>query len=110
MNDFHDAPEPWTPAELEQLRALRVDSVEDRVAEARTVAALRKRGLLVARPAARWRVVAIATGIAAAAFLFLGGVAVGRKLGASENRPGAPAFQVQRAGSAYVAALMKLSQ
>jgi len=91
-----------------------------RLLEERTVRELRERGII--RPAARRRKLPpswLAAGIAAALALFTSGVAVGQWLGArgtadalaqirETDSTAESALHVQRAGSAYVAALTRL--
>ena len=84
----------------------------DELAEERTVRALRAAGLLV--PSTRRRVppgLAIGLGVAAALVIFVAGAVVGRGLArrAVPPVPLSPAAQVQEAGTAYVAALIRLS-
>jgi hypothetical protein len=81
---------------------------EDRLAEERTVSVLRRMGLLGRRGALNVPLKATAA-IAAALVLFFSGVAYGKR----DARPAEPALspvaELQRAGSAYVAALVRLS-
>lgn len=87
--------------------------------EERTVAALRKRGILTHRRVRRLRSAWLAGGIAASIALFASGVVVGQWLGSrattsavlamQQSDPQRTAAQVQRAGSAYVGALQALA-
>lgn len=88
--------------------------------EQRTVRALRSRGLLGRGSSLRVRAWIAAAGVAAAAALFMGGLAVGQWLGtrtvaqSMANTQAESALEmavaVQRAGSAYVTALSALAQ
>lgn len=108
-----------TPEEQAQFAALSRERNAGRMLEERTVRALRARGLLATRPWHR-RTSFWAAGIAAAAVVFLSGLAVGQWLGtrtvthsiASAQAESAMerAAAVQRAGSAYVTALEALAQ
>lgn len=111
-----------TPAERAAFDALARERMPSRLLEERTVRVLRERGFL--RPAGRRRRLLlppswIAAGIAAALALFTSGVAVGQWLGTRETADALAqiqgsddaaesALRVQRAGSAYVAALTQL--
>lgn len=101
--------------------ALQRERMPSRLLEERTVRELRERGIL--RQGARRRRLLpaawIAAGIAAALALFTSGVAVGQWVGTREaadalaqmretDGPAESALHVQRAGSAYVAALTQL--
>lgn len=108
-------------AERAALAALPRERTPSRLLEERTVRVLRERGFL--RPAARKRRLLppswLAAGIAAALALFTSGVAVGQWLGTrgaadalaqirETDSTAESALHVQRAGSAYVAALTQL--
>lgn len=108
MNDAPD--EELTPDEQAQFARLARDVAPSDLAEARTVAALRGRGLIrsTRSPAVR-RTAAVGAGCAAAMMLFLGGVAYGRTTRPHEPRLASPAAEVQRAGSDYVRAMQRLA-
>lgn len=90
-----------------------------RLLEERTVAALRKRGILTHRRSRRLRSARLAGAMAASIALFASGVVVGQWLGSrattsaviamQQGDPQRTAAQVQRAGSAYVGALQALA-
>jgi hypothetical protein len=134
MRDMHDERVPGERADDETMADELTDEERSALAalprerdpgpllEARTVAALRARGVL--RPSrSRWRVAAlpwIAAAAACAAAVFLGGIAVGQQMG---SRAAVDAFAasgarnadevamlVQQTGSAYVAALARLAE
>lgn len=82
----------------------------DSLAEERTIAALRNRGLL---PHSRARFplgLQLLTSLAAGLLLFAAGVTYGSRLAREEEPALSPVAEVQRAGSAYVAALVRLSE
>jgi hypothetical protein len=117
-------PVELTPAERRQLDALPRERLPGRLLEERTVRALKDRGVIRSLPAlgrvptARW----LAAAIAAALALFTSGIAVGQWTAArvatdaiaqtgeadAEADATESALHVQRAGSAYVAALTRL--
>lgn len=99
------------PEEAAAFAALpRETSGHDQLAEERTVQALRHAGLLSRAGSRRMaRFPAIPIGIAAAVLIFVAGAFVGRQLAAREVRSASPSIDVQRAGTAYVAALIRLS-
>jgi len=110
-----------TDAERAAFEALPREARSGRLLEERTVAALRKRGLLGARRARRFGSAAVvAAGLAASVAFFASGLAVGQWMAtrtmatslASANQASAMhvAAAVQRSGSAYVAALAALAQ
>lgn len=84
---------------------------DDQLAEERAVQALRRAGLLQhAGRRQMTRMAMIGIGIAAAMIFFAGGTVFGRHLAAArEVRSASPSIQVQQAGTAYVAALVRLS-
>jgi hypothetical protein len=112
-----------SPEELEAFRALPReaapnDLLEERVVrELRARSLLRSRGTALARAARAFRPLQWASGLAAALFLFCGGIAfdhwaAARPAPPAEERPAAPelaALRVQQAGSAYVTALASLN-
>lgn len=114
-----DEPTELTPQEEAAFAALPRQREASRMLEERTVRALRAGGLLRARS---WHsgIWIAATGVAAAAVVFLGGLTVGQWLGtrtvarsmASAQAQSAMelAVAVQRTGSAYVKALEALAQ
>jgi hypothetical protein len=112
-----DQPTEPTPSERAQLDALPRERLPGRLLEERTVRALRARGLL--RPP-RFRASWVAAAIAASVALFAGGFASGQwvnsrqvtsSLLAAQDQTAMRAAQtVQQTGSAYVAALIALSQ
>jgi hypothetical protein len=100
-----------TPEEVATFIALpRATSSHDQLAEERVVQGLRAARLL-APPTARrsTRLRSITIGIAAALLIFVAGTFFGRRLAAREVRSASPSMQVQQAGTAYVAALVRLS-
>jgi hypothetical protein len=103
-----------TPAEVAAFATLpRAAAGEDRLAEERTVRALREAGLLGSAGARRNRqYLMTGAGIAAAFTIFVAGTAVGRGLAQREVQAPtlSPAAEVQEAGTAYVAALIRLSR
>lgn len=112
---------PLTDAERAAFEALPREGRPGRLLEERTVAALRKRGLIGAhRPRRFWSVATVMTGLAASIAFFASGLAVGQWMAtrtmatslASANQVNAMhvAAAVQRSGSAYVAALAALAQ
>ena len=118
----HEDPTALTPQEQAAFDALPREVDPGRLLEERTVQALRERGLLDGRSTfgrSRSRVL-VAAGIAASIALFVTGLAVGQWIGtrsvaasmAEANHQTAmqAAAAVQRAGSAYVAALAALVQ
>ncbi len=109
MHDSSD--DELTPAEAAAFAALpRETRGHDRLTEERTVHGLRESGALLQstlRP--KTRVSTIGVGVAAAALIFVAGTFFGRQLAAREVRSASPAMQVQQAGTAYVAALVRLS-
>lgn len=117
----HDEHTPLTDAERTAFDALPREARPGRLLEERTVAALRKRGLLgVRRPRRFWSAATVAAGLAASIAFFATGLAVGQWMAtrtmatslASANQASAMhvAAAVQRSGSAYVAALAALAQ
>ena len=100
--------------------ALPRDRAPSRLLEERTVTALRKRGLIALRGSRRWALRRMATRVAASIALFALGVAAGQWLGArsttntvialQHNDALRTAAEVQRAGTAYVAALQALAR
>lgn len=114
-----DEPIELTPEERTRFADLPREREASGLLEARTVRALRARGLLRAGAWQRRPWMAVA-GIAAAAVMFLSGLAVGQWLGtrtvarsmASAQAASAMdrAIAVQRTGSAYVDALEALAQ
>ena len=116
MNQFTSDDE-LIPEEAAAFLALpRATPQHDRLAEERTVRALREAGLLAAtarRPATRFAIAGAA--IAAATLIFVAGALYGRGLAAQQAGQDAsaaqsPAIQVQQAGTAYVSALVRLSR
>jgi hypothetical protein len=100
-----------TPQEAAAFATLPRFSVHDELAEQRTVDALRARGLLgVIHQHRRSRGLMISAGVAASLVLFAGGTLFGRTLAKRDAAPTSPSAQVQRAGTAYVAALVNLSR
>jgi hypothetical protein len=119
----NDQGDMLTPEERTAFAALPKTREPSRLAEERTVQALAERGLLIERRRhgrLRGRIPLIATGVAAAAVLFVSGIAVGQWLGTRAVADSMAAAQhetalemaaaVQRTGSAYVTALAALSQ
>jgi len=109
-----------TPEERAAFAALPKTREPTRLMEERTVTALAEHGLLGREQQPRRRILAVAVGVAAAAALFVGGIAVGQWLGtravansmavAQHETALEMASAVQRAGSAYVTALAALSR
>jgi hypothetical protein len=121
MSMQHEDPMALTPRERAAFDALAREADPGRLLEERTVQALWERGLLGRRAAARpLSKLVLAAGIAASIALFVSGLAVGQWIGtrsvasslAEANHQTAmqAAAAVQRAGSAYVAALGALVQ
>ena len=118
----NDTGDMLTPDERAAFAALPKTREPSRLAEARTVQALGDRGLLdrSRHRRSRGRIPLIAAGVAAAAVLFVSGIAVGQWLGSRAVADSMAAAQhetalemaaaVQRTGSAYVTALAALSQ
>ena len=119
----NDTDSMLTPEEQAAFEALPKTREPGRLVEERTVQALADRGLLADRSwvgRGRVRIPSIAAGLAAAAALFVGGIAVGQWLGSRAVADSMAAAQhetalemaaaVQRTGSAYVTALAALSQ
>ena len=119
----NDTDSMLTPEEQAAFEALPKAREPGRLVEERTVQALADRGLLADRSwvgRGRVRIPSIAAGLAAAAALFVGGIAVGQWLGSRAVADSMAAAQhetalemaaaVQRTGSAYVTALAALSQ
>ncbi len=108
-----------TPQEEAAFAALSRQRAASDVLEERTVRTLRARGFLSSRPWVR-RPLVVAVGVAAAAVMFLSGLATGQWLGTQTvtrsmaDAQAASAMEravaVQRAGSAYVRALEALTQ
>jgi hypothetical protein len=119
-NEFEPTDGEWEARLAAMANALPKEREAGRLLEERTVAALRKRGLLKRKPARRFGPGWLAGSIAASLALFASGVVVGQMLGArtatntaialSQNDAQMTAAQVQRAGSAYVNALQALAQ
>jgi hypothetical protein len=107
----HSSDDELTPAEAAAFAALpRETGHPDQLAEERALHRLRNAGLLRQHGARRMtRMSAIGIGVAAAAITFIGGTFFGRQLAAREVRSASPSMQVQQAGTAYVAALVRLS-
>jgi hypothetical protein len=107
----HSSDDELTPAEAAAFAALpRETAHHDQLAEERTLHRLRGEGLLRQHGARRMtRTAAIGMGVAAAAITFIAGTFFGRQLAAREVRSASPSMQVQQAGTAYVAALVRLS-
>jgi hypothetical protein len=107
----HSSDDELTPAEGAAFAALpRETGHHDHLAEERTLQRLRDAGLLRQHGARRMtRMSAIGIGVAAAAITFIAGTFFGRQLAAREVRSASPSMQVQQAGTAYVAALVRLS-
>jgi hypothetical protein len=101
--------EELTPDEVARFAQLPRTAQVDDLALERTVASLRDRGLLTA-PKRRHsrRALIVVGGIAASLLLFAGGVAFGQHMARLDIRMMSPAAQVQQAGSAYVAAVVRL--
>jgi hypothetical protein len=100
-----------TPEEEARFARLPRTAEVDRLGEERTVAALRERGLLGrSRRARARRALALVSATAAALLLFVSGVAFGQRMQDRQAPSGSPAAQVQAAGSAYVAAVVRLSE
>ncbi|UCD23032.1 MAG: hypothetical protein JSW51_08145, partial [Gemmatimonadota bacterium] len=104
------------PRERAEFEALPRERVPGRLLEERTVRSLRARGLLRQRSWFGVRVPWLVAGLAASFALFVSGVTVGQWLGSStvaesmataqQQTAMEAAAAVQRAGSAYVTALM----
>lgn len=108
MNEY-DSGDELTLEERARFAALPRVAGGDPLAEDRTVLVLQARGLL--RGARRrFRVELLVAAIAATLLVFVGGVEYGRRLAVSESERLPVELQVQRAGSAYVAALRRLSE
>lgn len=100
-----------TPEESAAFAAMPREVIgHDQLAEERAVQAWRK-ATLVSRPGWRrgTRFPIVAVGIAAALVIFAAGAFFGRQLAVREVRSASPSIQVQQTGSAYVAALVRLS-
>ena len=124
MNKSFDQPDDtdfeWEERLAAMAHALPRESEPGRLLEERTVAVLRKRGMLAKRRPRRLQAAWLAGGIAASIAFFASGVVVGQWLGTratasaviamQQNDPQRTATQVQRAGSAYVGALQALAQ
>lgn len=103
--------EELTPDEAARFALLpRAADIDDLALE-RTVAALRERGLLHS-PKRRntRRALAVVGSLAASLVLFASGVAIGQRMARPDINAMSPAAQVQQAGSAYVAALVRLGE
>jgi hypothetical protein len=119
-NEFEPVDREWEERLTAMANALPKERETGRMLEERTVAALRKRGLLKRKPARRFTPAWLAGSIAASIALFASGVVVGQMLGSrattnaviamSQNPALRTAAQVQRTGSAYVDALQALAQ
>lgn len=119
-NEFEQTDGEWEARLAAMANALPKEREAGRLLEERTVAALRKRGLLKRKPTRRISPAWLAGSIAASIALFASGVVVGQMLGArtatntaialTQNDALRTAAQVQRAGSAYVDALQALAQ
>ena len=107
MTDSNDT--ELAPAEAAAFATLPRVSAHDDLAEQRTVQALRDQGLLRVSVERRGRRLSATAAVAAAMLLFAGGTLFGRTLATREVRSASPATQVQRTGTAYVAALVRLS-
>jgi hypothetical protein len=103
-----------TPQEVAAFATLpRAIAGEDRLAEERAVRALREARLLGTAGARRSRrYLMIAVGLAAGLTIFVAGTAVGRGLARRDAQAPrtSPAAEVQKTGTAYVAALIRLSR
>ena len=103
--------EELTPEEAARFALLPRAAHVDDLALKRTVAALRERGLLTSP---KWRntrrALAIGSSIAAALVLFASGVVYGQRMARPDINSMSPAAQVQLAGSAYVAAVVRLGE
>lgn len=119
-NEFEDVQDrDWEERLTAMASALPREREAGRLLEERTVAALRKRGILKRR-ARRLPAIWLAGSIAASITLFALGVVVGQWLGARSTTQAVmalqqtdamrTALQVQRAGSAYVNALQAMAQ
>jgi hypothetical protein len=100
-----------TPDELARFASLPRTAPIDDLALERTVAALRERGLLHSpkRRHAR-RALVVVGSLAASLVLFASGVVFGQRLARPDTSRLSPAAQVQLAGSAYVAAVVRLGE
>ena len=103
--------EGLTPEEAARFALLPRTARVDDLALERTVAALRERGLLTSP---KWRNTrrawAVAGAIAASLLLFAGGVVYGQRIARPDTSSMSPAAQVQLAGSAYVAAVVRFGE
>lgn len=111
MNQYRSGDE-LSPEEAAAFLALpREVAGTDQLAEERTVRALRDAGLLVPHQRSRTnRLLAIGGAIAAALVIFAAGALYGRRIAAHDVESASPAIDVQQAGTAYVAALVRLSR
>lgn len=107
---FSTPDDDLTPEEESRFATLpRVAPVDDLALE-RTVRALRAEGLLRRPGASGRRVLQVAGALAAGLVVFVSGVAFGQRMTPPATSSGTPAAQVQRAGSDYVKAVVRLSQ
>lgn len=108
---MNDSENELTPEEAAAFVALPRHGVAiDELAEERTVRALRTRGLLVEpHNRQRARLVMFGAGAAAALLIFAAGAFFGRQMASRDVRTASPSIDVQQAGTAYVAALVRLS-
>jgi ribosomal protein S11 len=105
-----------TPEERVEIESLPRERQPGRLLEERTLQSLRARGVLKQRNVMRVRIPWLAAGLAASVALFVSGVTVGQWVGsrtvvesmatAQQQTAMQAAAAVQRAGSAYVTALM----
>src|SRR5512140_2976438 len=101
--------EELTPDEVARFALLPRTAQIDDLALERTVAALREHGLLNS-PKRRntRRALAVVGSLAASLVLFASGVVFGQRMAKPDISAMSPAAQVQQAGSAYVAAVVRL--
>ena len=112
MKAFSSDDDTLTPEEVAAFLALpRENGGRDQLAEERTVRALRDARLLLPRQRSRTERALVTGGaVAAALLIFAAGALYGRRIAAHEVESASPAIDVQQTGTAYVAALVRLSR
>jgi hypothetical protein len=107
IDDEHDR----TPLPDAMMERLRTESPHSAAVEERTIRRLRSAGILATpktQSAARWPRIGMQA--AAAVLLFTAGMLVDRRVPARGRTAASSSLDVQEAGTAYVAALVRLSQ